>query len=99
MDLPNERVSELRQLIHAHVSSQGVQEQIRDCISELAGQNGDSKQLDETKLLHLLEEKGLIDRVMAELKLKPPESPLGKPATIEAATMCAVRMGGKKEGT
>ena len=95
MDLPNERVSELRQLIHAHVSSQGVQEQIRDCISELAGQNGDRKQLDESKLLHLLEEKGLIDRVMAGLKLKPPESPLRKPATKEAATTDAVQ----REGT
>lgn len=99
MELPNERVSELRQLIHSHVSSEGIQEQIRDCISELASQDDDSKQLDETKLLQFLEEKGLIDRVMAGLKLKPLESPRRKPASKETAATELLQVGRKNEGT
>lgn len=38
--LPAEKLGELRQLIHGHISEAGVQEQIRTAISEILSQHG-----------------------------------------------------------
>lgn len=38
--LPAEKVGELRQLIHGHISEAGVQEQIRAAISDVVSQRG-----------------------------------------------------------
>ena len=40
MSLPSEKLSELRQAIHGHVSRGSVQEQIRACLSEALAQEG-----------------------------------------------------------
>lgn len=38
--LPPEKLGELRQLIHGHISEAGVQEQIRTAISEILSEQG-----------------------------------------------------------
>lgn len=38
--LPEEKISELRQAIHGHVSQGKIQEQIRACLSEALAQEG-----------------------------------------------------------
>ena len=95
--LPPEKLGELRQLIHGHVSEAGVQEQIRTALSEILSQHGGRysctdigckegvyplshhppfpsflplcRTLDEATLLEALEERGIIEQVMATLNL------------------------------
>lgn len=38
--LPSEKLSELRQVIHGHISNVNVQEKIRTCLSEALAQEG-----------------------------------------------------------
>lgn len=67
--LPPEKLGELRQLIHGHISEAGVQEQIRTAISEILSEQGgryvwqnlkhnltkiDKKRYGQTKLLGTL---------------------------------------------
>ena len=70
--ISSERLSELRQLIRAEVSSEHVQGRIRECVSDAEREDGGVR---EESLLRLLEEKGLVDQVMAVLKLEK-ETPL-----------------------
>ena len=38
--LPPEKLAELRQVVHSHVSQTGVQEEIEGCLSEILAQDG-----------------------------------------------------------
>lgn len=67
MESPGEGLSDLRQLIRAHVISEPIQEKLKECVSEIEGGGGEQK---EELLMQLLEDKGLVDEVMAALQLK-----------------------------
>ena len=69
--LPPEKLAQLRQLVHSHVSGAGIQEKIRACLADTVAREGGGggRAMDEDALLEALEEKGLIDEVMASLDL------------------------------
>ncbi len=41
--IPPEKLTELRQLVHSHVSKVGIQEQIRGCIAGVVSDGGSTK--------------------------------------------------------
>ena len=63
MTLPAEKLTELRQLIHNHIATLDLQDEIRGCISTQKGK------VDEQSLMRALEEKGIVDQVMQSLNL------------------------------
>lgn len=63
MTLPAEKLAELRQLIHNHIATLDLQDEIRGCISTQKGK------VDEQSLMRALEEKGIVDQVMQSLNL------------------------------
>ena len=66
MSFPSERLSSLRQLIHSKINDLGVQDRIKECIE--AGDDGRGG-ANEEHLLSQLRDKGVIDDIMASLKL------------------------------
>ena len=66
MSLPPEKVAELRQAIHSQVTRLGVQQQIQRCLADSREQRSP---LDEAGVMQLLEERGVVDRVMQSLKI------------------------------
>ena len=69
-----ERDGELRELIRSRVTSEAMQKKIKECVEELQVQEKrrrkDGKEGEESNnLLRLLEERGLVEDVMAGLKL------------------------------
>ena len=66
MSLPPEKVAELRQAIHGQVTRLGVQQQIQRCLADSREQRSP---LDEAGVMRLLEERGVVDRVMQSLKI------------------------------
>ena len=62
--LSSERLTELRQLIRAKVSSDVVQDKIRQCVSDVEKEGAK-----EETLLRILEERGLVDEVVEGLGL------------------------------
>lgn len=62
----SERVNELRQLIHAQVTSEDTQARIKACLARANG----GQRLDESSLLRLLEEEGVVEEVLSSLKIK-----------------------------
>ena len=84
--LSSERLMELRQLIRAKISSDQVQGKIRECVTRVEKEeNGDEI------LLQLLEEKGLVDEVMAGLKLRK-ESVPRRPSPAVTSGECSKDM-------
>ena len=66
MSFPAEKLSSLRQLIHSKVNDLGVQDKIKECIDTGDNERGGE---DEEHLLSQLREKGVIDDILASLKL------------------------------
>lgn len=66
MSFPAEKLSSLRQLIHSKINDLGVQDKIKECID-----TGDSERggANEEHLLSQLRDKGVIDDILASLKL------------------------------
>ena len=66
MSFPAEKLSSLRQLIHSKINDLGVQDKIKECID-----TGDNEQgrASEEHLLSQLRDKGVIDDILASLKL------------------------------
>ena len=68
-----ERDGELRELIRSRVTSEAMQKKIKECVEELQVQEKrrrkDGKGEESNNLLRLLEERGLVEDVMAGLKL------------------------------
>ncbi len=69
-NLSSERLAELRQLIRTKISSDVVQSRIRQCVSDV-----EKEEIKEEALLRVLEEKGLVDEVMAGLRIEKNVSP------------------------
>ena len=66
MSFPAEKLSSLRQLIHSKINDLGVQDKIKECID-----TGDSERAgaSEEHLLSQLRDKGVIDDILASLRL------------------------------
>ena len=62
MSFPAEKLSSLRQVIHSKINDLGVQDRIKECID-----TGD--EASEEHLLSQLRDKGVIDDILASLKL------------------------------
>lgn len=79
MALPSEKVHELKQIIHSHVSQMNVHSRIRDCVDEsFRGEEAESAGIDEAGLLNALKERGIVDDVMNTLKFEGLERDPGR---------------------
>ena len=79
MALPSEKVHELKQIIHSHVSQMNVHSRIRDCVDEsFRGEEAESAGIDEAGLLNALKERGIVDDVMNTLKFEGVERDPGR---------------------
>ncbi|CAH3025955.1 unnamed protein product [Porites evermanni] len=71
MSLPTEKVQELKQIIHNHLSQMNVHSRIKECVDEsFRGDDRESGALDEAGLLSALKERGIVDDVMNTLKFE-----------------------------
>lgn len=71
MALPSEKVHELKQIIHNHVSQMNVHSRIKDYVDEsFRGEDPGSAGVDEAGLLDALKERGIVDDVMNTLKFE-----------------------------
>ena len=71
MALPTEKVQELKQIIHNHLSQMSVHSRIKECVDEsFRGEDFESGVIDEAGLLNALKERGIVDDVMNTLKFE-----------------------------
>ena len=71
MALPTEKVQELKQIIHNHLSQMNVHSRIKECVDEsFRGEDFESGVIDEAGLLNALKERGIVDDVMNTLKFE-----------------------------
>ena len=71
MSLPTEKVQELKQVIHNHLSQMNVHSRIKECVDEsFRGEDFESGGIDEAGLLNALKERGIVDDVMNTLKFE-----------------------------
>jgi len=96
MSLPPEKVQELKQLIHNHMSHASVHSRIKSCVEESF--TGEEQDLDEAHLLKALKDRGIVDEVMKSLRFEGLEreerrkrSPKGKKVVVEEEEEEAVR--------
>lgn len=71
---------DLRELVRSRVTSEGIQERIKECVSQVERGGGYER---EESLLKLLEEKGLVDEVLAGLKVGKDRNVATKGETTE----------------
>ena len=67
MTLPPEKVNELKQVIHKHLSELDVHGQIRNVLSESLREN---ETADENNLLEMLKDRGIVDDIMKTLQFE-----------------------------
>lgn len=71
MSLPLEKVQELKQIIHSHLSQMNVHSRIKEYVDEsFRGDDPESSGIDEAGLLDALKERGIVDDVMNTLKFE-----------------------------
>lgn len=71
MALPREKVQELKQIIHSHLSQMNVHSRIKECVDEsFRGEDFESRGVDEAGLLNALKERGIVDDVMNTLRFE-----------------------------
>lgn len=71
MALPSEKVQELKQIIHSHLSQMNVHSRIKEYVDEsFRGEDPESSGIDEAGLLNALKERGIVDDVMNTLKFE-----------------------------
>ncbi len=71
MTLPSEKVQELKQIIHSHLSQMNVHSRIKEYVDEsFRGDDPESSGIDEAGLLNALKERGIVDDVMNTLKFE-----------------------------
>ena len=71
MSLPTEKVQELKQIIHSHLSQMNVHSRIKEYVDEsFRGDDVESGGIDEAGLLNALKERGIVDDVMNTLKFE-----------------------------
>ncbi len=68
MELPPEKLNELKQIIHSHLDQIDIHGRIRQCLDETLQHEEDS--FEEEGLLTALKEKGIIEDVMKNLNFK-----------------------------
>lgn len=68
MTLPPEKVQELKQIIHNHMSHASVHSRIQSCVEESF--TGEDRDIDEAGLLQALKDKGVVDEVMRSLRFE-----------------------------
>eukprot|EP00794_Sanderia_malayensis_P018997 gene18997-20909_t len=74
MELPPEKLSELKQIIHRHLDQIDIHGRIRQCLSESMQQDDEENTLEEDGLLRTLKERGVIEEVMRSLNFKDIDS-------------------------
>ena len=67
MSLPPEKLNELKQVIHNHLTQLNIHDVIRQCMSESLKQD-ETGPIEEEGLLNTLREKGIIEDVMHTLQ-------------------------------
>ena len=71
MTLPSEKVQELKQIIHNHLSQMSVHSRIKEYVDEsFRGDDPGGSGIDEAGLLNALKERGIVDDVMNTLKFE-----------------------------
>jgi len=71
MSLPREKIQELKQIIHSHLSQMNVHSRIKECVDEsFRGEDFESRGVDEAGLLSALKERGIVDDVMNTLRFE-----------------------------
>ena len=70
MTLPAEKVHELKQIIHSHLSQMNVHSKIKGCLDDSFTDEDDRRGIDEATLLNALKERGIVDDVMRTLKFE-----------------------------
>lgn len=71
MSLPSEKVHELKQIIHSHLSQMNVHSRIKEYVDEsFRGDDPEYSGIDEAGLLNALKERGIVDDVMNTLKFE-----------------------------
>ena len=71
MSLPAEKVHELKQIIHSHLSQMNVHSRIKEYLDEsLRDEDQDRGAVDEATLLNALRERGIVEDVMNTLKFE-----------------------------
>lgn len=70
MTLPTEKVQELKQIIHSHLSQMNVHSRIKECVDESFRGEDFDEGIDEAGLLNALKERGIVDDVMNTLKFE-----------------------------
>ena len=73
MSLPPERLQELRQVVHSHVNKDEVLRRIQECVDETLSSVPDS--LNESEVLRALQEKGVVNDILASLDVQTVASP------------------------
>ena len=71
MSLPTEKVQELKQIIHSHLSQMNLHSRIKECVDEsFRGEDFETRGVDEEGLLNALKERGIVDDVMSTLRFE-----------------------------
>ena len=71
MALPSEKVQELKQIIHNHLSQMNVHSRIKEYVDEsFRGEDPERSGIDEAGMLNALKERGIVDDVMNTLKFE-----------------------------
>lgn len=70
MTLPAEKVHELKQIIHNHLSQMDMHSKIKGCLDESFTDEDDGREVTEATLLNALKERGIVDDVMKTLKFE-----------------------------
>ncbi|RUS90786.1 hypothetical protein EGW08_001405 [Elysia chlorotica] len=70
MALPQEKIAELKQIIHSQVSQMDIQNQIRNVVSNMInGQNGHGDVISEADVINQLRQGGVVDEVMRHIQV------------------------------
>ena len=71
MTLPSEKVYELKQIIHNHLSQMDMHSKIKGCLDESFTDEDDGRGgITEATLLNALKERGIVDDVIKTLKFE-----------------------------
>lgn len=70
MSLPPDKITELKQIIHNHLSQFDIQSSIRNVLTEILQEQNEGQQITERELLSALNQKGVLDEIMSRLQFQ-----------------------------
>jgi centrosomal protein CEP76 len=82
MSLPPEKISELKQIIHNHLSQHDIQSSIRSILLETMQEKHSDSTITEHQLLVAMQQKGILEEVMSKLKFESPSGPTNIPGLV-----------------